>query len=311
MAWCHSIKPLIQKEKEKQYQDRFIREAVLAFDRLTVASMGWNEMTHPPQSSSLGKSFEICASEYTTQKKQTGDDDKMELLLFMHEKSILGIPFFGRSSILKWFKEEFEGKIFQEYGFWDNTDPLENVSKKQWNQRKKAWSSVFEHSSFPAECGISVMLSRMYDFSMCQYEFGDKCRSLSQSERSAPLTLPKNMTLKDRATRLSTSIKDGCWVPDDFSNPSQAMRYVRAIEKDEIPDFVQARDFLAKHVLEKDITMDLLLSKEEELHSKFENHRQRLYSLDIPSSLQTPLFEQVMLDDNISAQINPSLKKKM
>jgi len=33
----------------------------------------------------------------------------------------------------------------EEYAYWNNTDPLETVSTREWDRREKAWEGVLEH----------------------------------------------------------------------------------------------------------------------------------------------------------------------
>lgn len=42
--------------------------------------------------------------------------------------------------------------VAKEYGYWDNTDSLEDVTDEEWITRKKAWSSIYDKS--PVEVGV-------------------------------------------------------------------------------------------------------------------------------------------------------------
>lgn len=48
----------------------------------------------------------------------------------------------------------------QSYGYWNNTDRPDDVTPREWNDRKKAWDKAFEKTSVPAEAGFTVELSR-------------------------------------------------------------------------------------------------------------------------------------------------------
>lgn len=44
--------------------------------------------------------------------------------------------------------------VVVEYGYWDNVDEPEELTKSQWNERKKAWRALFD--SAPSEIGLTI-----------------------------------------------------------------------------------------------------------------------------------------------------------
>lgn len=72
-------------------------------------------------------------------------------------KYIVAVPF---------LKDKVSYKLFMDdprvtpWGYWDNVDPDETASKKEWKLREKVWNEVFEGDGIPAE---SLLMVRMFD----------------------------------------------------------------------------------------------------------------------------------------------------
>lgn len=65
------------------------------------------------------------------------------------------------------FTHFFDGHIWDEYvkkhkpaieyfGYWDNTDPDEEVSEEEWEYRKEVWDNIFPGHKSPAETGFTI-----------------------------------------------------------------------------------------------------------------------------------------------------------
>jgi len=69
------------------------------------------------------------------------------------KNKILGIIFTEQRDIEKmWFRK----KIVGEYGYWNNVDPLETVSEKDWDQRRIDWDKALEYEDVPAMNGFGA-----------------------------------------------------------------------------------------------------------------------------------------------------------
>lgn len=44
--------------------------------------------------------------------------------------------------------------VVEDYGYWNNTDEPENVTEEEWEERRKAWSSIDDAS--PSEVGLLI-----------------------------------------------------------------------------------------------------------------------------------------------------------
>ena len=56
-----------------------------------------------------------------------------------HRGNILSVPFYEKN---KYFKALEGTGLFDKYGYWDNTDRPDEISKKVWNQRRDEWDSI-------------------------------------------------------------------------------------------------------------------------------------------------------------------------
>jgi hypothetical protein len=75
---------------------------------------------------------------------------------------------------LHYFNDNFEYEkafnklpFIQNYDYWDNSDPLESVSEKDWKQREKDWEEALPLATAPSEVGLIgeiVKGSHFYDF---------------------------------------------------------------------------------------------------------------------------------------------------
>lgn len=65
-------------------------------------------------------------------------------------RSLLGIPF-GRAA---WIEEFCAEPEVEEYGYWNNTDPPDHLTERQWTAREKTWDKALGHAGIPARAGF-------------------------------------------------------------------------------------------------------------------------------------------------------------
>ena len=73
-------------------------------------------------------------------------------ILPIHNK-ILMLPYAENDAF---YKVLTENEYFEEYGYWNNTDPDENVSEEDWAERKRDWDEALEGIGIPAENGFTI-----------------------------------------------------------------------------------------------------------------------------------------------------------
>lgn len=62
---------------------------------------------------------------------------------------------FGGALSRKYYDFLVNSQHFSEYGYWNNTDPLEDVSDKDWKQRSKDWELAIGEDYLPSNHGLS------------------------------------------------------------------------------------------------------------------------------------------------------------
>lgn len=67
------------------------------------------------------------------------DDYKFEISIFQIKNAILGCPFVNASCLRDIIKEQ---SFYIEYGYWNNSDEPEGMSKREWNKREKDWEEA-------------------------------------------------------------------------------------------------------------------------------------------------------------------------
>ncbi len=83
-----------------------------------------------------------------TQRRDPAVDIECELWLFPLKDQTLVIP----NSEAKDLREWFDALSFvEDYAYWDNTDPDEDVDKKTWKQRERDWNKVLPGAGVPSD----------------------------------------------------------------------------------------------------------------------------------------------------------------
>lgn len=92
--------------------------------------------------------------------RQPDIDFDAEVILFPYGDHTLLFPIIESSKQT----EHLKGQTWcTEYGYWDNTDGPENLSKEEFKARGKVWDEVVGKSGVPAERGLSFQLSSNFD----------------------------------------------------------------------------------------------------------------------------------------------------
>jgi hypothetical protein len=65
--------------------------------------------------------------------------------IHLYKKRFYGMLFCDNKNINHmWFSQDW----IKEYGYWDNTDPLEGISDKEWKQRGKNWDGILKEFNY-------------------------------------------------------------------------------------------------------------------------------------------------------------------
>lgn len=86
-------------------------------------------------------------------------DTRFEIVAFPYTRNkILLIPFYGQRKFIKQFHKVVKT---EEFGYWNNTDLPEGMTKKEWDTRRKMWDKVLPGLGVPAECGFTICLHQV------------------------------------------------------------------------------------------------------------------------------------------------------
>ncbi len=86
-------------------------------------------------------------------------DTDFQIVVFPHETVFLGIVYTESS---KWFRKWLKMPGVSEYGYWNNTDPPDDVSEEEWENRGKVWNEVLGSSGVPATSGFTIDIHDPY-----------------------------------------------------------------------------------------------------------------------------------------------------
>lgn len=82
-------------------------------------------------------------------------DCDLEIVVYPRNGVFYGQYFASFRPLEAWLKEQ---DLFEDFGYWNNTDEPEDVSWEDWCIRGEIWDKILEHSSVPAEAGLTVKL---------------------------------------------------------------------------------------------------------------------------------------------------------
>jgi len=91
--------------------------------------------------------------------RNTVVDTDFQLVVFPYEDKFLGIVYTERG---EWFEKFLKMPGVSEYGYWDNTDPLEDVTEEEWEARREAWDTVLPGIGIPSMNGFTIDIHDPY-----------------------------------------------------------------------------------------------------------------------------------------------------
>lgn len=85
---------------------------------------------------------------------------KLEIIFIPSRRGSLLMAFFGRTYD---YGSCIEANGAKFWGYWNNVDPDENCSDKEWEQRESDWTEVLEgNAGIPCEIGLSLTVIGQY-----------------------------------------------------------------------------------------------------------------------------------------------------
>lgn len=83
-------------------------------------------------------------------------DTDFQIVLFPQDSRFIGIAYTEHSS---WFHKFLRMPGVSEYGYWNNTDPPDNVSDEEWDERRLVWDKVLDGPAIPSMQGFTIDIS--------------------------------------------------------------------------------------------------------------------------------------------------------
>lgn len=293
LAWANELRPEVQELIYQSYKEKFIKTAIKQYDQMFLEYMGWRKPSSSWSSTAMGRSYNYYDDDTKYRKEHGYSEEKTEMIVMKHGRKLFVLMYAQEES--KGFFDKYKGSVLTDYSYWGNTDRPDDVTSRQWRDRKKTWSEIFKNSWSPVEVGVSILLSQTQDQSRAQFRLSSEYRKSDTATNEQPLVC----FLNKRAKKLHDSFSDAPWVPafdKDSHSFGPIIQYQKGIEDDENKVFNEARAFLEQHVLDEHISLSTLFKNDKDLEEHFEQKRQHIYSLDIPSALATPSFEKMRME---------------
>lgn len=152
----YTVKPALIEKTKSQAARRAIGAAVRDFDLFHYKGELDGDAKARFVDIFLNKAHEV---EEITRRRLTGPD----ITVFPHNGKLYGIPFVDIG--------EFNREWIHDFGYWDNTDPPENLVHedgtpcREWFERRRVWEAVLTgdgKSGVPSENGLSMQAMSMF-----------------------------------------------------------------------------------------------------------------------------------------------------
>lgn len=204
------LRPAFVKEAKKLAAAFVARTACNSFDRVTLGLPFHEEL--PIEGRHLLRAVDELnrrqAEVISTRRRDPAVDFSFELSVMLAGKRVLALPFVEHPSLRKmWEKQSWVSPL----PYWDNTDRPEELTARQWNERRAIWKKALNDFGAPAETGFSFELSpeRTYLF---------------LNEKEMKLVLAALPSLEERAKSLALESLLKRLPAEEQMRPSQVMR---------------------------------------------------------------------------------------
>jgi hypothetical protein len=128
-------------------------EAISRFDKICFT----DDVNVKPDQSIMGETLRHVMEEQQRAKQgyRTNVDFECTVMVFPIKGMFLGLPF-CESNAMKCFLEA--QRWYTPFPYWNNSDPEEGCSEKEWTERRTAWDQALPGSGIPSLNGFSFTL---------------------------------------------------------------------------------------------------------------------------------------------------------
>ena len=146
--FCHRLKHLVSTEQKEFYFRAHSKRALQLFDLHYLGELPEYKTSEKLFISNPSNPLSIAWSEITEEVREANNKNQMHdyyfhVHFFPLDNKILAMPR-SLNSLYNKIWESFSE--VEEYGYWNNTDKPDEISNKEWNQRKKDWTEAFRGS---------------------------------------------------------------------------------------------------------------------------------------------------------------------
>jgi len=151
-AFAESLRPMIRAHVQSSKAEQIKSLACLLYDQYTANDTDPFDTKDSSRIPLLAATHRIMDFE-----REHGREESEYTISIAREGShTLAIPFFPDNKVYEIFMAHPQVTAF---GYWNNTDPEEGVSKKEWRLRERVWEKLFSISSIPSE---TMWVMRLY-----------------------------------------------------------------------------------------------------------------------------------------------------
>lgn len=162
--WCNQVKTMIEKIYNKEYCLNHAKYMV------------YGELNE--RYNCLKKSMAYNANETISKIHERINEDVPipQIAFFFFEGKVYGSTFLDNYGIRKAL---LYNDYIEDFAYWDNTDPDEDVSEKEWNERERVWDSI-DHWQASLQFQDYLMRSSFYLTDEEQKELKEECDKIRQ-----------------------------------------------------------------------------------------------------------------------------------
>ena len=86
-------------------------------------------------------------------------DTQFDIIVFPYKRIFLGIAYTDHD---EWFNKWLKMPLVEEYGYWNNTDPPDDIPYKKFRKRGEVWDKALGPKGIPSMYGFNIEVNNPY-----------------------------------------------------------------------------------------------------------------------------------------------------
>lgn len=140
------------------YNKAFAKKFISKYDKATIANEEIN--TRTMKFNVWQELGQLMKKHSDSEYNGTWADFTFSMSIMIDGDYLLLMPFSQYDSDYLAALDSIEG--VEEYGYWNNTDPLDTVTDEEWQERGEAWDRVLPGAGIPLENGFTFELFSLF-----------------------------------------------------------------------------------------------------------------------------------------------------